>query len=413
MNVFVTDGDERPALAITRSLGRRGINVFTGHDGPRSLAAASRFAARSLTYPSPYTDPAAFSEFLIDLVRREHIDVVMPVTDVTTHAVASVGAVLARYSATAAPALAQFELVSDKQQLLQRASRCGISIPSTRFVPNGMSIPEIATGLEYPVVIKPARSRIAGASGWTSTSVRYADDESELLQIYRETPHLAAHPSLLQERIVGSGLGLFVICDHGRVLTAFAHRRIREKPPSGGVSVVCESVAVDPVLRADAGRLLEPLGWHGVAMLEYKEDRRTGRRLLMEVNGRFWGSLQLAVDAGVDFPYLAWQLAVGQPLDVPASYATGIRNRWRLGDFDHLLARWRGPGRGRPQGAACRWRALVDFTGIGSPAARDEIFRASDPGPALQEARSYASAIARSVAARLPAARIRRARALP
>ena len=74
-------------------------------------------------------------------------------------------------------------------------------------------------------------------------------------------------------------------------------------------------------------------------MLEYKQDHRSGVPFLMEVNGRFWGSLQLAVDAGVDFPYLCCQLALGQAPDVPASYTVGVRSRWLLGDLDHLLLR--------------------------------------------------------------------------
>src|SRR5205823_2531443 len=114
---------------------------------------------------------------------------------------------------------------------------------------------------------------------------------------------------------------------------------LREKPPSGGVSVLRESVPVDPIVRDQAIRLLGPLGWHGVAMLEYKQDRRTGTPYLMEVNGRFWGSLQLAVDAGVDFAYLAWQLALGHRPEIAPSYRVGVKSRWLLGDLDHLLTR--------------------------------------------------------------------------
>ena len=59
----------------------------------------------------------------------------------------------------------------------------------------------------------------------------------------------------------------------------------------------------------------------------------------MEVNGRFWGSLELAVDAGVDFPFLAFQLARGIRPDAPPEYQPGVKNRWILGDLDHLLLR--------------------------------------------------------------------------
>jgi predicted ATP-grasp superfamily ATP-dependent carboligase len=210
--------------------------------------------------------------------------------------------------------------------------------------------------------VKPARSRVLTPDGWLGTSVHYAHDESDLWRLYAEHDYLAGYPSLIQERIVGPGTGLFVLFEHGTLLTAFCHERLREKPPSGGVSVLCESVPVPTELTDDAVRLLGPLRWHGVAMLEYKRDLRTRDRFLIEVNGRFWGSLQLAVDAGVDFPYLGFQLALGRRPDVPATFRTGVQNRWLLGDLDNLLSRIfnRTPGR-RPRAAArraCRLPAI-------------------------------------------------------
>src|SRR5258705_11049078 len=113
---------------------------------------------------------------------------------------------------------------------------------------------------------------------------------------------------------------MFALFDRGRLVAEFAPRRLREKPPAGGASVLSESRPVDPGLRDFAVRMLGPLGWHGVAMMEYKQDRRNGECVLIEVNGRFWGSLELAVDAGVDFPFLAFQLARGIRPAAPPSY---------------------------------------------------------------------------------------------
>jgi predicted ATP-grasp superfamily ATP-dependent carboligase len=391
--VLVTDGDERPALAITRSLGRRGFRVLVGEERPVSLASASRYCARHVTYPSPARTPDAFARFLREFVARERVDIVVPVTDVTTYEVASGRAALAPCGATTAPALDAFELVTDKAALLQRAASCGIPIPRTHFVDGLAGLQAVVDCVQYPAVIKPARSRIRTAAGWTAATVRYAHCEADLRRLYRTTEHLATHPSLIQERVVGPGMGIFVLCVHGQVRTAFAHRRLRERPPSGGTSVLCESVAVDPMLLAQASRLLEPLGWHGVAMLEYKQDQPSGRSFLMEVNGRFWGSLQLAVDAGVDFPYLSCQMALGQQPDVPASYKVGVRSRWLLGDLDHLFLRLCRSDRDLPGGAPSRLRTLANFL---KPAARGlhhEIFRRNDVRPALHELRQYAKAL--------------------
>jgi predicted ATP-grasp superfamily ATP-dependent carboligase len=392
LTVLVTDGEERPALAITRSLGRRGISVLVGAERPVSLASASRYCTRTIVYPSPARAPGAFAQCLQDLVTRESIDVVMPVTDVTTHLVASNCHKLVPHTAVAAPAFEVFHQVADKTALVWLARGCGIPVPRTAFVDGAAQLDAVIDRVRYPAVIKPARSRIPTAGGWTFTTVRYARSESELRQLYQTTDYLARYPSLIQERIVGPGMGVFVLCDRGRILASFAHRRVREKPPSGGVSVVCESIPVVPGLLEQAARLLRPLRWHGVAMLEYKQDRLTGTPFLMEVNGRFWGSLQLAIDAGIDFPYLWTKLVLGQSFDVPPSFTVGIRSRWLLGDLDHLLLRLRPNGRNLPDDAPSRLRTLAEFV-MPHGGVRHEVFRWGDPHPALHELREYTKSL--------------------
>jgi predicted ATP-grasp superfamily ATP-dependent carboligase len=386
--VFVTDGDQRPALAITRSLGRRGITVIVGDEKRGSLASSSRYCARSVVYPSPYRQPEAFDRFLRDFVAREQLTVLMPVSDVTTYAASRHRDELARYSAVAAPSFDSFELVTDKWRLLQRASTCGIPIPRTQFVDGIAGLAAVLPQLTYPAVVKPVRSRTLTSRGWVGGGVQYAYSEPDLLRLYRTSDDLASHPSLLQERISGCGTGVFVLCDRGEVRAAFAHRRLREKPPSGGVSVLSESITLDPRLLEQASLLLGPLGWHGVAMLEYKQDLRTGESFLIEVNGRFWGSLQLAVDAGVDFPYLNYQLARGQQLE-PNSYRVGMRSRWLLGDLDHLMLRVLGRARNLPDAAPSALQTAKEFLRFAAPGQGYDVFSRDDPRPMIRELRHY------------------------
>jgi predicted ATP-grasp superfamily ATP-dependent carboligase len=185
--------------------------------------------------------------------------------------------------------------------------------------------------------------------------------------------------------------------NRGRLRAAFAHRRIREKPPSGGVSVLSESVALDPPLLAHAERLLEALKWHGVAMLEFKRDSRDGVTKLLEINGRFWGSLQLAVDAGVDFPYLLYRLAIDGDVEPVFSYRIGVRLRWWLGDLDWLLLRLRENG-----SLTRRLKAIPEFLRPAGSTARLETFRRDDPAPAMAEFSQYVRAALRGAVSRLP-----------
>jgi predicted ATP-grasp superfamily ATP-dependent carboligase len=406
MTAFVTDGDERPALAVTRSLARHGVSVIVGSAGPTSLASQSRGCARHVQYPSPHRYPEQFDRFLLDFVRRERVNVLMPVTDVTSYLVSRNRRVLMAHTAVATTSFEAFDGTADKSLLVDRANAAGVPVPRSEFVDGVTALRGVLKHLEYPVVVKPFRSRIRVNGGWITTSVRYARSESELVALYQTTEYLARYPSMIQERIVGPGTGLFVLCDHGRIRAEFAHRRLREKPPSGGVSVLSESIPVDAQLRDQAERLLGPLGWHGVAMLEYKRDARTNRPYLMEVNGRFWGSLQLAIDAGVDFPVLAFQLALGcSPGPAPA-YRVGLRSRWLLGDVDHLLARIRGTHeRLLPEGAPSRRQAVTDFLKLAGRGLRYDVLRLRDPRPFVYELRSYLAGALAGAARQVHAAR--------
>ncbi len=388
---LVTDGDERSALAVVRSLGRRGVSVIVGSDRPASLASSSRYCARHVTYPSPTRERDAFGRFLVDFVTRESVDVVIPVTDVTTHAVSQHQLEIDRYTAAAVPPFEAFEAATNKWTLMQRAAAGGQRTPQTHFVADLMALEAVIDEVQYPAVVKPARSRVPVNGGWISTSVHYAPSRAALIELYENTPYLAVHPSLIQERIVGSGLGVFALFNHGTLLAAFAHRRLREKPPSGGVSVLRESVALDRRLEEAAVRLLGPLGWHGVAMLEFKKSCCTGESFLMEVNGRFWGSLQLAIDAGVDFPWLVHQLALGERPETPQGYSVGVKCRWFLGDVDHLLLRVfkRNRDLNLPPCATSRTRAFVDFLRFAEPGLHYEVLRREDPRPGVFEAREY------------------------
>jgi predicted ATP-grasp superfamily ATP-dependent carboligase len=397
ITAFVTDGNQRPALTIVRALGRRGITVIVGDDRPASLAGSSRFCAEHVTYPSPYRDRDAFDAFLESFLARRQIDVLIPVTDVTTRAVCAHQAVLRRHCGLAVPPLEAFERVTDKARLLELAAGCGVPVPRTQVVDGRAQLAEIIDSVSYPAVVKPVRSRISAAGGWVLGSAHYAHSREDILRLFDTHGYLASSPSLIQERIVGRGIGMFALFDRGRLVAEFSHRRLREKPPAGGASVLSESLPVDPRLREFAERMLGPLGWHGVAMMEYKQDRRSGECVLMEVNGRFWGSLELAVAAGVDFPFLAFQLARGITSDTAPPYQAGVKNRWVLGDLDHMLLRLfrSAEALDLPSGAPSTMRTLLDFLKIVQPKLHYEVISGTDWGPFAREIRQYLRAMGR------------------
>ena len=387
--VFVADGDDRSALAVVRSLGRAGHAVIVGAPRLRSLAGASRFASERAALPDALKDPEAFAAAASDAVRRLECEFILPVTD------ASALAVLSHVSGFAParvlmPTLESFQRLSDKGAVAEAASTVGVRVPRQVTARSGADVAGLAASgaVAPPLVLKPSRSVAEGAAGRTKHGVRHAASWAEAAAVAGELPD-GAFPLLIQERIVGEGTGVFVLLWEGRLVAAFMHRRIREKPPAGGVSVLCESAPLDSDLLPRSKALLDHFGWSGVAMVEYKRDAATGEAVLMEVNGRFWGSLQLAVDAGVDFPRLLLECALGRSPAPVTAYRVGVRNRWWWGDFDNLLTRLRHSDAALhlQPGTPGRVRTGLDFVATAFAGASGQVFQRDDPGPAWRELR--------------------------
>jgi predicted ATP-grasp superfamily ATP-dependent carboligase len=147
----------------------------------------------------------------------------------------------------------------------------------------------------------------------------------------------------VQEKVEGEGYGVGVVAREGRVLAAVAHRRVREYPAGGGPSALCESVR-DARLEGYAEAMIRELGWTGPAMVEFKKDDDFR---LMEVNPRLWGSLPLAVAAGVNVPDLVCRLARGEEPAARPEPKAGVRVRFLAADLAGAVQALLGQG-GRP-----------------------------------------------------------------
>lgn len=184
---------------------------------------------------------------------------------------------------------------------------------------------------------------------------------------------------LVQEYVPGRGVGYFALMCHGALRAEFAHQRIRDVHPTGSGSSLRTSVRPQPALRSASLRILQELGWHGVAMVEFLR-RADGTLVFMEVNGRFWNSLALPVYAGVDFPALLAQMVEKGDVSTACSSTEGLRCRWLLGDFRHLFAVWKGAPRGFPGQFPNRFATLVQFLRP-VPGTFHDNFLLSDPLP--------------------------------
>lgn len=360
-DVLVLDAIERKAVPVIRALGRAGVRVAAGESTPWAMGLWSRYCRRRYVYPPPEDEPA-FVDWLAARARAGAFAVILPVDERTMVPVTRWREMLSRYAAVPVVDHDTFMIARDKRRTMEAARGVGVPAPRTWWYPSVDDFRARRGEIECPAVIKPRIS--SGSKG-----IRYVRTAAELEAAYVGVDARWPQP-LVQEWIPRGGdtLGVELLLDHGEPLAHFVHRRLREYPVTGGPSTLRESVH-DKALVDQAARLLAAIGWHGVAMVEFKIDPRDGTPRLMEINAKFWGSIALPILAGVNFPWLLYRLARGERPAVTPAYADGVRSRWLIpGDLLHFLT--------NPD----RWRMQPGFFDFSAP---DDILDTRDPGPLL------------------------------
>lgn len=268
----------------------------------------------------------------------------------------------------------------DKAITLQYAEKLGIDCPKTTQIKWAEDVEEIIGGVRFPVVLKYPTSNRANLPPHLRFAYRIIAGHPELKDVLEGCIHHGVFP-LVQEYIRGNGIGVELCLYNGEVVAAFQHERIHELPLSGGASVYRKSVPLSNNLLRQSVALLRMMDWDGVAMVEYRKDPETGRIVLMEVNGRFWGSLPLAVKAGVNFPFVLYQ-TLGQGLNVrPISYRENVKVKQSGGHirwlWQALIVRRRLP----PEGFMTRRRVLWEFILSCDPRVGFDVEEWDDPIP--------------------------------
>lgn len=329
--VLILDGFWPKTVAAVRSLGQRGFHVAVGERTLFAPAMFSRYCSRRFVHPSPAERPDDFLDALEEELSLGGYDVLFPIEFSTQVLISRHRMRLSRHVRIP---FADAELalrVQDKGELSDHVTRAGFRSPAT-YLPDGPgAAADLADGLPYPVLVKPRLS--SGGRG-----IERADCPATLLSSYARV-HLRYPRPIVQEMIPpgGESLGVGVLMNFSSEPRAsFAYRRLREYPLSGGPSTLRESIRNEE-LRETAVRLLASLSWTGVAMVEFKTDPRDGLPKILEVNPRFWGSLNLAILSGIDFPFLLYRLAMEGDLPPHECYREGVRSRALLpGELLHF-----------------------------------------------------------------------------
>ena len=375
MTVLVLDGEHRSSLAIVRSLGRRGVDVHVGEHYPNSLSTFSKYCTDEVIYNNPKSNRRSFIDSINEILENSSYEMVIGATEVTTYPLSYFKDELPDSVIIPFPDWDMMIQVADKQLTFDRAKTLGVPIPETHAPTNQDEITEIAPDLEYPVVIKP-RSKITWRDDKPTTlrvtDENHVDNANDLICICDKIVEKTGKLPLIQEYIPGEGYGVELLRYNGEIQTTFMHKRLREYPITGGASTYRKSVYEKKLLEP-AITLLDDLAWEGVAMVEFRLDKRDGLPKLIEINGRFWGSLPLAISAGADFPFNLYTLAKGNRVS-SSEYDTNVYSRWLFpGDLLWLASSLRNN--------SGRISMISEF--LGSTRSNYDVLSLDDPYPTM------------------------------
>jgi predicted ATP-grasp superfamily ATP-dependent carboligase len=334
MRALVLEGIVRECLAVVRSLGRHGVEVDVGDPSRINPARFSKYVSRFFRYPDPKERPDHFFRWLLDHIKRHSYDMVFPLNDYTYEVCTQYQDELLRYTHLGINSWDTFELARDKGKTIEFAAEAGVPIPQTWCPKSEEELRAVLDRLPpYPLLMKPAKS--SGSRG-----LKVVHDEKELYAHFRKLSATYGR-MLIQEFIPGKDiLDVTIICNmRSKVRGALVSNRIRMFPVEAGPNVAGHAVFNEP-LRQSAVRFVESLGWKGVCQVEFKVDERDGIPKLMEINPRFWGSTQLGISSGIDFPWMLFEAAVGGDCAKKMEYRTDILVRWLIpGELLHLMTR--------------------------------------------------------------------------
>lgn len=319
--VIVTYARYRIAMSVIKSLSAAGAQVIAGDSISWPLGRFSRHITGYFQYSDPFENPDAFIEDLIKQAKKTGATFLVPSFTETP--------IIARYKdrlakaglhCLLAPASA-IDFANDKAKVTALAAELGVAVPETWYPQSLSDVSEIAPDLPYPVIVKSP----GGKAGEGQIIVENAHDLSDAFQKVSKGRSAAAPYPFVQRLIKGKDVGAALLYDNGTPVAANSFEILRTYKRVH--SVLRKSTYLPAAITA-AETLLSHLKWHGIAQLDFIQDEKTGQLYVLEINPRFWGSVQNSIEAGVDLPRLLLAVHQGQSIPQRPVQNPDIRSIW-------------------------------------------------------------------------------------
>ena len=328
-SVLVTSAESKQTLAVLRALAKEGYDVSTVGSSRFSQAFYSKYCSAEYIVADPAENPDDYLAGIKSILSRAEFDVLLPVKAVDTM-------IISRHKnefpdvAVATDSFENIKIAHDKEKAIEHAKEQNVPVPKTFCPTNDEELHQAATNIEYPAVVKLRKTS-------ASIGLRYVHSQQELLSTYsiegQDGVAVDYSRPLIQEYIPGDIHDVCVLFKNGKIQKALTQKRLWMFPVSGGAGAI--NVTTDrPDLVSQVKKLLSPLNYHGVAQVEFMDGKQTEEPRLIEINPKIWGTIELSIEAGMNFPHYHVEMALGNNIQGGINdYEQDLSFIWYDGEF--------------------------------------------------------------------------------
>jgi len=300
ISALVLGEDTRSFLSVIRSLGNMGVTVDVVCYDKTSPSLTSKWInhAWHFNYQAYRIDD--WIESVINCINNNQYDLVFPCDERAIYPLLSHKDKINAHTKIGLPNRAVRENLFDKHLTKKIAQDCDVRVAKGDLVYlSDHDYQSLSSTYSPRFVIKPTESFSEDKLS-SRNKVAIISTEEEFRH-YVNHSDLGSQQFLVEEYFEGTGEGVSLFACAGKVQYLFAHTRVNE-PRTGGGSSYRKAIPVDPGMAQACIKICEKTAYDGVGMFEFKKNYATNEWILIEVNARFWGSLPLAIHAGIDFP---------------------------------------------------------------------------------------------------------------
>ncbi len=376
--VLIAEGYVPTSLPIIRSLEKRDINTAVLTSFNVYTSRFSKYCQKQFLVPSTSLQ-SEYEQAVEKIVKKVKFDMLFPLSEWSLMPISKNRDKITPYVKLPIASHESIIACFDKRSTLELAEKNGIPIPQTRQVKNSAELKLAAQKMTYPCVVKPRWSMVWKKDRAFDRRGGFVNSPSELIATYNSIHQYFPFP-LIQEYVPGVNYSVAAVYNRGKPRAFCCIKVQRAWPRNGGNSCFRESASLDPRMKKYTERLLETLNWHGIAEVEFRLDPRDNTPKLMEINPRFWGSLCVAIKAGVDFPYLLYKITMDGDTKGTFNYKVGVKGRYLEQELLYLASLIRdSPAKGSTRRRDLR--LLGSWLKFYEPGLFYDLFEVKDPLP--------------------------------